>query len=51
MQSNQALQKSTTASPIFVEAEKLFAQMKEFSQSVATRAYDYFEARGQELGA
>ena len=50
MQSNQALQKSTTASPIFVEAEKLFAQMKEFSQSVATRAYDYFEARGQELG-
>ena len=50
MQSNQALQKTTTTSPIFVEAEKLFAQMKEFSQSVANRAYHYFEARGRELG-
>ena len=50
MPSNQALQKSTTTSPIFVEAEKLFAEMKEFSQSIAARAYEYFETRGRELG-
>ncbi len=50
MPSNQALQKSTTNSPIFVEAEKLFAQVKEFSQSVAARAYEYFETRGREIG-
>lgn len=46
----QALQKSSPASPIFVEAEKLFDQMKDFSQSIARRAYDYFEARGREWG-
>ena len=50
LQSNQALQKSATASPILVEAEKLLEQKKEFSQSVAQRAYDYFEARGREWG-
>jgi HSP20 family protein len=38
------------AGPIFVEAEKLFEQMKEFSQSVARRAYEHFEARGREFG-
>jgi HSP20 family protein len=32
------------------EAEKLFEQMKEFSQSVARRAYEFFETRGRELG-
>ncbi|MCI0524397.1 MAG: Hsp20 family protein [Acidobacteria bacterium] len=40
----------TPASPVFVEAEKLFDQMKEFSQSVARRAYEFFEARGREFG-
>ena len=40
----------TPARPIFVEAEKLLEQMKEFSQSVAHRAYEYFQARGGELG-
>jgi HSP20 family protein len=53
MKSQQAIQttkQQAPASPIFVEAEKLFEQMKEFSQSVARRAYGYFEARGRELG-
>jgi HSP20 family protein len=53
MKSQQAIQttkQQTPASPIFVEAEKLFEQMKEFSQSVARRAYEYFEARGREFG-
>ncbi len=53
MKSQQALQsteKQTPASPIFVEVEKLFEQMKEFSQSVARRAYEFFEARGREFG-
>ena len=46
----QTTKQQTTASPVFVEAEKLFEQMKEFSQSVARRAYEYFEARGREFG-
>src|SRR5581483_9097828 len=53
MQSKQELQstqKNSPSSPIFVEAEKLFEQMKDFSQSVARRAYDFFELRGRELG-
>ncbi len=53
MQSQQSIQttkQQTPAGPIFVEAEKLFEQMKEFSQSVARRAFEYFEARGREFG-
>jgi HSP20 family protein len=53
MQSQQGIQTTkhqAPASPAFVEAEKLFEQMKEFSQSVARRAYKYFEARGREFG-
>ena len=53
MQSQRSLEpqfKSAPASPILVEAEKLFDQMKELSQSVARRAYEFFEARGRELG-
>jgi HSP20 family protein len=53
MKSQQAIQttkQQAPAGPIFVEAEKLFEQMKEFSQSVARRAYEYFEARGCEFG-
>jgi HSP20 family protein len=46
----QTTKQQALASPIFVEAEKLFEQMKEFSQSVARRAYGYFEARGREFG-
>jgi HSP20 family protein len=49
-QAIQATQGQASASPIFVEAEKLFEQMKEFSQSIARRAYEYFEARGREFG-
>jgi HSP20 family protein len=53
MKSQQGIQptkQQPPASPVFVEAEKLFEQMKEFSQSVARRAYEYFEARGREFG-
>src|SRR5262245_6353995 len=53
MKSQQAIQpakQQAPESPIFVEAEKLLEQMKEFSQSVARRAYDYFESRGREFG-
>jgi HSP20 family protein len=46
----QTMKQQAPASPIFVEAEKLFEQMKEFSHSVARRAYGYFEARGREFG-
>jgi HSP20 family protein len=53
MKTQQAIQPSRQqppASPVFVEAEKLMEQMKEFSQSVAQRAYEFFEARGREFG-
>jgi HSP20 family protein len=49
-QATQTTKQQTPAGPIFVEAEKLFEQMKEFSQSVARHAYEYFEARGREFG-
>ena len=53
MKSQQGIQttkQQAPSSPIFVQAERLFEQMKEFSQSVTCRAYEYFEARGRELG-
>jgi HSP20 family protein len=53
MKSQQALESSRPggqARPVFVEAEKLFEQMKEFSQSVAQRAYEFFDTRGREIG-
>lgn len=50
MQAQQALEKKPVASPLFVEAERLFEQMKDFSQNVAQRAYELFEARGREWG-
>jgi HSP20 family protein len=36
--------------PLFVEAEKLLDQMREFSQSIGRRAYEFFETRGREFG-
>lgn len=51
MTSKEALQPATeNKSPIFVEFEKLFEQMKDFTETVAKRAYEFFEARGYELG-
>ena len=49
-QAIQSTQKQTPDSPIFVEAEKLFEQMKGFSHSIARRAYEFFEARGRQFG-
>jgi HSP20 family protein len=46
----ETTKQQTPASPIFVEAEKLFEQVKEFSQTVARRAYEFFEERGREFG-
>ncbi len=50
----QQLEKPAAASPagkpLFVEAEQLFEQMKELTQNIAQRAYDFFEARGREFG-
>lgn len=51
MASKQALQPTTeTKAPVFVEIEKLLTEMKEFTTSIAQRAYEFFEARGRELG-
>lgn len=53
MQTQKAMQTTrpqTPSDPILTEAEKLFEQMKEFSQAVARRAYEFFETRGRELG-
>jgi HSP20 family protein len=53
MQSQRALEpkeKTESTRPLFVEAEKLLEQMKEFSQAISHRAYEFFETRGRELG-
>jgi HSP20 family protein len=49
-QAIQPTQKQTSDSPIFVETEKLFEQMKEISHSIARRAYEFFEAGGRQFG-
>lgn len=51
MTSKQALQPTKeTKSPAFIEIEKFFDTMKDFTESVAKRAYEFFEARGREFG-
>jgi HSP20 family protein len=53
METKMALEKQqreASTSPVFVEAEKLFDQMKEFTQTIANRAYQFFEERGREIG-
>lgn len=52
MQPQQALEvkKTSPSGPIFVEAEKLFEQVKESAQSITKRAYQFFEERGREFG-
>jgi HSP20 family protein len=53
MQTQTALEpkrQTTSNSPFIVEAEKLLDRMRELSQNVAHRAYDFFEARGGEIG-
>jgi HSP20 family protein len=42
--------KATVNNPYVVEAEKLLERMRELSQSVARRAYEFFEERGGEIG-
>jgi HSP20 family protein len=49
-QAMQATQQPNPPGPLFVEAEKLFEQMKELTRSIASRAYEFFEARGREFG-
>lgn len=51
MTSKQALLPAKeTKAQVFVEIENIFAQMKEVTESIAQRAYQFFEARGRELG-
>jgi HSP20 family protein len=40
----------STPGPIFVEAEKLVEQMHTLTQTVAKRAYEFFEERGSQIG-
>src|SRR5205085_2141291 len=41
---------TTSNSPFIVEAEKLLDRLRELSQNVGHRAFEFFEARGGELG-
>ena len=51
MKTQEALQKTNSpASPILVEAEKLVKQIERLTQSVAKRAYEFFEERGHRIG-
>ena len=38
------------ASPVFVEAEKMFDKLAEITKETAARAYDFFVERGAQLG-
>lgn len=42
--------KLTEPTPFFVEAEKLFEKFGQISRETALKAYDFFRARGGELG-
>jgi HSP20 family molecular chaperone IbpA len=42
--------KQATEYPIIVETRKLLDRMKEVSESIAKRAYEFFEQRGREVG-
>lgn len=53
MQSQTALERQFETSSnrsFFVEAKKLLDRMQELSQSIGQRAYEFFEARGGEIG-
>ncbi|HEX4950447.1 MAG TPA: Hsp20 family protein [Blastocatellia bacterium] len=51
MSSKQAVQPITeTKTPVFVELENLLSEMKDITTAIARRAYEFFEARGRELG-
>jgi HSP20 family molecular chaperone IbpA len=52
IKSQQAIESSSSAVPshLVVKAEKLFEQMKEFSQSITQRACEFFKTRGREFG-
>ncbi len=51
MQTQKAMQtKESASTPIFVEAEKLIEQMQKLTQSIAHRAYEFFEERGRMIG-
>ena len=50
MQSQQTLQKREKSNPIFAEPDKVFDQIREFSENVATRAYEFFDGRGRQFG-
>ena len=38
------------ASPVFVEAEKMFDKLAEITKETAARAYDFFVERGAQMG-
>ena len=42
--------KSDGFKPIFVEAEKMFEQLAEFTKETARKAYEFFHLRGGEFG-
>lgn len=51
MATNQALQPVTEPkAPALVEIEKIFEQLKDFTETVGRRAYEFFEERGREIG-
>lgn len=40
----------TVTTPLFVEAETLLTRVEDLTKSIARRAYEFFEARGREIG-
>ncbi|MEQ1605323.1 MAG: Hsp20/alpha crystallin family protein [Pyrinomonadaceae bacterium] len=46
----QKVEKAEAASPVFVEAEKMFEKLAEISKETAAKAYDFFVERGSQIG-
>ena len=54
MNKNESLQKvdpQPAASPIFVDAEKMFDKLAAVTKETAAKAYDFFVERGSEFGS
>jgi HSP20 family protein len=44
------VEKQDAASPVFVEAEKMFDKLSDITKETAARAYDFFVERGSQFG-
>lgn len=49
-EATRLMKKNEEASPLFVQTEKLIERMKELTQSIGHRAFEFFDNRGRQFG-